>query len=216
MARLFIEVGYEAATIAALVERTGLTRGALYFHFPTKEAMARGVLDQAVTREGLVPQTHKLQEWVDLGLLLAHRMPQEPMLRAAVRLSVHPKTRSMCGTRWPDWICLFEDLLVEAEKRGELLPHAVPAEIARLVVGAWTGVRLVTEARPESPGLSEETARLYRLILPNAATICVLAKLDASPYHPRNVCTTPRPERSVGADLHCHGRPIAVGPPIPQ
>lgn len=130
MVRLFTDVEYETATIAALVERTGLTRGALYFHFPTKEAMARGVLDQVVTREGLVPQTYKLQERVDLGVLLAHRMPQEPMLRAAVQLSVHPKARSMCGTCRPDWIRLFEDLLVEAEERGELLPHAVPAERA--------------------------------------------------------------------------------------
>ncbi|MEV7196299.1 hypothetical protein AB0N81_31525 [Streptomyces sp. NPDC093510] len=65
----------------------------------------------------------------------------------------------MRHTRWPDGISLFEDLLVEAEEHGELLPHAVPAEIARLVVGAWTGVQLGTEARPESPGLSEVIAR---------------------------------------------------------
>ncbi|MEV7281339.1 ScbR family autoregulator-binding transcription factor [Streptomyces sp. NPDC093111] len=182
MASLFIEVGYEAATIAALVERTGLTRGALYFHFPTKESMAHGVLARAVTREGILPQTYKLQEWVDLGLLLAHRLPREPMLRAAVQLSVDPKARSLFGTRWPDWIDLGQDLLVEAKERGELLPHAVPAEIARLAVGAWTGVQLVTEALPEDRELSQEIARLYQLILPNIASIGVLAKLDTSPY----------------------------------
>ncbi|MDN3026199.1 TetR/AcrR family transcriptional regulator [Streptomyces sp. S.PB5] len=148
--------------------------------------MAPGVLDQAVTREGLVPQTHKLQERVDLGLLLAHRMPQESMLRAAVQPSPHLKARSMFGTRQPDLISLFEDLLVEAEERGELLPHAVPAEIAGLVVGAWTGVQLVPEARAASPALSEEIARLYQLILPNVATIGVLAKPDTSSYRAKH------------------------------
>jgi AcrR family transcriptional regulator len=182
MASLFIEVGYEAATIAALVERTGLTRGALYFHFPTKEAMAHGVLARAVTREGIIPQTYKLQEWVDLGLLLAHRLPREPMLRAAVQLSVDPRARGLFGTRWPDWIDVGRDLLVEAKERGELLPHAVPEEIARLAVGAWTGVQLVTEALPDGLALAEEIARLYQLILPNVASVGVLAKLDASPY----------------------------------
>jgi AcrR family transcriptional regulator len=182
MASLFIEVGYEAATIAALVERTGLTRGALYFHFPTKEAMAHGVLARAVTREGIIPQTYKLQEWVDLGLLLAHRLPREPMLRAAVQLSVDPRARGLFGTRWPDWIDVGRDLLVEAKERGELLPHAVPEEIARLAVGAWTGVQLVTEALPDGLTLAEEIARLYQLILPNVASVGVLAKLDASPY----------------------------------
>ncbi|MFI8962653.1 ScbR family autoregulator-binding transcription factor [Streptomyces sp. NPDC053493] len=191
MASLFIEVGYEAATIAALVERTGLTRGALYFHFPTKDALARGVLERAVTREGNLPQTYKLQEWVDLGLLLAHRLPREPMLRAAVQLSVDPMARSLFGTRWPDWIDLGLDLLVAAKERGELLPHAVPEEIARLAVGAWTGVQLVTEALPGSRDLSEEIARLYQLILPNIASVGVLAKLDTSPY---------RAERLLGAE----------------
>jgi AcrR family transcriptional regulator len=190
MASLFIEVGYEAATIAALIERTGLTRGALYFHFPTKEAMAHGVLARAVTREGIAPQTHKLQEWVDLGLVLAHRLPREPMLRAAVQLSVDPRARGLFGTRWPDWIRLGEDLLVEAKERGELLPHAVPSEIARLTVGAWTGVQLVTEALPEGLDLSEEIARLYQLILPNVASTGVLAKLDTSPYRAERLLGT--------------------------
>ncbi|MFG2502829.1 hypothetical protein ACGFSB_32050 [Streptomyces sp. NPDC048441] len=96
MARLFIEVGYEAATIAALAERTGL--------------------------------------------------------RGSFRRRTSSRNGSTSGsTRWPDWISLFEDLLVEAEERGELLPHTVHAEIARLVVGAWTGVQLVTGAAGE-PG----------------------------------------------------------------
>ncbi|WP_374984521.1 ScbR family autoregulator-binding transcription factor [Streptomyces fradiae] len=187
VAGLFNEVGYEAATIASLVERTGLTRGALYFHFPTKEAMARGVLAHAVTREGISPQEYKLQEWVDLGLVLAYRLPREPLLRAAVQLSVDPKARSLFGTRWPDWIDVGQDLLGEAKKRGELLPHAVPEEIARLVVGAWTGVQLVTETLPDSPGLAEEIARLYQLILPNVASPGVLAKIDTSPYRPERL-----------------------------
>ncbi|GAA1014456.1 ScbR family autoregulator-binding transcription factor [Streptomyces thermogriseus] len=203
MASLFVEVGYEAATIAALLERTGLTRGALYFHFPTKEAMARGVLARAVTREGVRPQKHKLQEWVDLGLLLAHRLPREPMLRAAVQLSVDPKARSLFGTRWPDWIDVGEDLLVEAGKRGELLPHAVPAEIARLAVGAWTGVQLVTEVLPENRDLSEEISRLYRLILPAVARPGILAELDLSPC---------RGERLLGPAADA-GAPVADGTP---
>ncbi|MGP4052835.1 ScbR family autoregulator-binding transcription factor [Streptomyces sp. 2A115] len=182
MADLFNEVGYDAATISALVERTGLTRGALYFHFTSKEDMARSVLEQALTREGLISQTFKLQEWVDLGLLLAYRLPREPMLRAAVRLSVDTKARGLFGTRWPDWIDLARELLVEAKERGELLQYVDPAAVARLTVGAWTGVHLVTEALPDQRALAEEISGLYELLLPNIASPGVLAKLDTSPY----------------------------------
>ncbi|UZJ29215.1 TetR family transcriptional regulator [Streptomyces endophytica] len=37
-AEIFNEYGYEAATIAAIIERAKLTRGALYFHFTSKRS----------------------------------------------------------------------------------------------------------------------------------------------------------------------------------
>lgn len=43
-AEVFDEHGYDAATISAILERAGLTRGALYFHFTSKEELARGSL----------------------------------------------------------------------------------------------------------------------------------------------------------------------------
>ncbi|AWK08888.1 TetR family transcriptional regulator [Streptomyces spongiicola] len=182
MASLFNEVGYDAATIAALVERTGLTRGALYFHFASKEDIARAVLDEAVTREGLREQAFKVQEWVDLGLLLAYRVPREPILHAAIRLSVDPKARRLFGTRWPDWVAVGEGFLTEAKQRGELLPHADPAVVSRTVVGSWTGVQLVSEAMSEDLDLAEEISVLYQLVLPNVVTPTVLARIDSSPY----------------------------------
>lgn len=190
-AEIFNEYGYEAATIAAIIERAQLTRGALYFHFTSKEDLARGVLAEAVTSEGMVPQPLKLQEWVDIALLLAYRLPREPLLSASIRLSVDSKARGMFGTRWPDWIVLGSEVLMEAKERGELLPHVDPTETARLFVGAWTGVQLVAEAMPEQPDLSDEISRLLELVLPNIAVPGVLARLDTSPF---------RAERLLGAN----------------
>ncbi|MEE1757457.1 ScbR family autoregulator-binding transcription factor [Streptomyces sp. SP18CS02] len=179
-AEVFNEHGYDAATIAAILEKVRLTRGALYFHFNSKEDLARGVLDEAVTSDGLTPQLFKLQEWVDIGLLLAYRLPREPLLSASIRLSVDPKARELFGTRWPDWITLSSSLLAEAKERGELLPHADPVSIARLFVGSWTGVQLVAESVPEQPDLSDEISSLLDLVLPSVAVPGVLAKLDTS------------------------------------
>ncbi len=190
-AEIFNECGYEAATIAAIIDRAQLTRGALYFHFTSKEELARGVLAEAVTTEGLVPQPLKLQEWADIALLLAHRLPREPLLSASIRLSVDSKARGMFGTRWPDWIELVGKVLLEAKERGELLPHVDPTDTARLFVGAWTGVQLVSEVMPEGRDLSREISRLLELILPNIAVPGVLARLDTSPF---------RAERLLGAD----------------
>ncbi|AEN11038.1 MULTISPECIES: ScbR family autoregulator-binding transcription factor [unclassified Streptomyces] len=186
-AEVFDEHGYDAATIAAILERAGLTRGALYFHFTSKEELARGVLEEAVTSDGVLPQALKLQEWVDIALMLAYRLPREPMLSASIRLSVDPRARSLFGTRWPDWISLGATLLVEAKERGELLPHVDPIATSRLLVGAWTGVQLVTESMAEPPELVTEISALFELILPTAVVPGVLARLDTSPHRPERI-----------------------------
>ncbi|MFG3498305.1 ScbR family autoregulator-binding transcription factor [Streptomyces sp. NPDC047928] len=190
-AEMFDELGYDATTIGGLIERTGLTRGGLYFHFTSKEQLARAVLDEAVTMEGLRPQAFKLQEWVDLALLLAHRLPREPLLSASIRLSVDVKARGLFGTRWPDWISVGEEMLTEAKERGELLVHVQPLETARLLVGAWTGIQLITETLPDGD-LSREVSCFFELILPNIAGVGVLAKLDTSPYRAERLLAAAR------------------------
>src|ERR1700684_1762224 len=45
-AELFVEVGYEAATMTAIAERSGSSIGALYNYFPDKQAIALTLLGQ--------------------------------------------------------------------------------------------------------------------------------------------------------------------------
>ncbi|MGW8883003.1 ScbR family autoregulator-binding transcription factor [Streptomyces sp. NPDC055749] len=198
-AEVFDEHGYDAATIASILERAGLTRGALYFHFTSKEELARGVLEEAVTADGLVPQAFKLQEWVDIALLLAYRLPREPMLSASIRLSVDPRARSMFGTRWPDWIAMGTEILTEAKERGELLPHVDPAATSRLSVGAWTGVQLVAESMSEPPDLVSEISALFEMILPNHAVPGVLSRLDMSPHRAERLLKESREAEAVAS-----------------
>ncbi|MFD9519021.1 TetR family transcriptional regulator [Streptomyces sp. NPDC059979] len=61
-ASTFLEHGYEGASIGEITRRAGLTRGAVYFHFSSKEEMAQGVLDEAITTDRVRPQVLKLQE----------------------------------------------------------------------------------------------------------------------------------------------------------
>jgi AcrR family transcriptional regulator len=46
--KLFGERGYDATSIEAILEAAGVARGALYHHFPTKEALFDAVLDRVI------------------------------------------------------------------------------------------------------------------------------------------------------------------------
>jgi AcrR family transcriptional regulator len=180
-AAVFDERGYENTTISQIIARAQVTRGAFYFHFPSKEELARSILAAAVTTEGVPENRLKLQELVDVLLLLAHRLPREPMLRAALRMSVDLESQRLFGTRWPDWTNLLADLLREALAREEVHRHVDPEETARLLVCSWTGVRVVCEALPGTYDLTQEVAKLFQLVLPAIAVPLVLAKLKFSP-----------------------------------
>ncbi|QLE75546.1 TetR/AcrR family transcriptional regulator [Streptomyces rectiverticillatus] len=178
---VFDEYGYESATIAEILGRAGVTKGALYFHFASKEELARGVLSEALTTEGVMPQESRLQEWVDVGMVLAHRLPREPLLSAAIRLSADRKARDLFGTSWPGWISFIAGQLAAAKEQGELLPHVDADRIAVLFVSAWTGVEVLSTALDGGDSLEDRVALLYDTILPGIAVPGALRALDTAP-----------------------------------
>ncbi|MGW1911704.1 ScbR family autoregulator-binding transcription factor [Streptomyces sp. NPDC002076] len=180
-AAVFAERGYAAATIAEILTRAGVTKGALYFHFDSKAALAQGVLQEQMSTEYHVPRELKLQEWVDAGMTLAERLPREPMLLAGVRLSADLQGRDVFGSAWPAWAELTGSLLTEAKERGEVLPHVVPDETAQVFLGAWIGVQFVSQAVAHWADLDHRMSALFDHLLPAIAAPAVLVRLDTAP-----------------------------------
>ncbi|MGW4568348.1 ScbR family autoregulator-binding transcription factor [Streptomyces sp. NPDC004561] len=179
-AAVFAERGYAAATIAEILNRAGVTKGALYFHFDSKAALAQGVLREQITAEYHVPRELKLQEWVDAGMTLAERLPREPLLLAGVRLAADLQGRDVFGSAWPAWAELTASLLTEAKGRGEVLPHVVPEETAQVFLGAWIGVQFVSQAVADWSDLDDRMSALFNHLLPAIAAPAVLVRLDTA------------------------------------
>ncbi|MCD9874749.1 ScbR family autoregulator-binding transcription factor [Streptomyces guryensis] len=180
-AAVFAERGYAAATIGEILHRAGVTKGALYFHFGSKVALAQGVLQAQTGNDYHVPRGLKLQEWVDAGMTLAWRLPQEPMLLAGVRLSADLHSRDVVGSAWPAWAEVTTSFLAEAKERGEVLPHVVPAETAQVFLGAWIGVQYVSQAMAGWADLEMRMSALFNHMLPAITAPAVLVRLDTAP-----------------------------------
>ncbi|MEU8510941.1 TetR/AcrR family transcriptional regulator [Kitasatospora sp. NPDC048722] len=88
---LFDRSGYAGATLGEIASTAGVTKGALYFHFASKEDLARAVLDQA---EGslrnacatLRTASSPLQALIDSGYWLVAALGSDAVIRAAFRL----------------------------------------------------------------------------------------------------------------------------------
>jgi AcrR family transcriptional regulator len=178
---VFAERGFDGATINDIISRTGVTRGAFYFHFTNKEELATAVLSAQVDRKAITSQPLKLQELVDVGLVFAHRLSFDPMLQGSIRLSMEPSRRGIDRSApFYAWIEHNRLLLDMAREQGEVYAHVDTRETAELLVGSFSGLQALSDVLTERRDLERRVATMLAHLLPNIATPWVLARLDAS------------------------------------
>ncbi|MGX1760179.1 ScbR family autoregulator-binding transcription factor [Streptomyces lydicus] len=177
-AAVFDDLGYDRATIAEVLDRAGVTKGALYFHFASKEQLALAVLDEHVLDIAVEPQKIKLQEFVDAGQVLAYRLRSDPIQRGAARLAVEQGSNHLDRKQsMLSWSVFVEGLLNEAKDRGEVLESIVVRETAELYVGAFAGLQMMSHAFTDRADLSRRLTVFFEHTLPSVAVPAVLAKL---------------------------------------
>lgn len=181
-AKVFEEQGYQAATIAEILAEAKVTKGALYFHFQSKEDLVEGVLREQDAQLTVPEQPSKIQELVDTVLLQAYRLKTDQMVRAGARLTLDQRVSESSRTGpFLRWIRVCEELLQSARVRGELLPHVVPGETAAMLVGAFAGVQSMSQTLSCYEDLMPRVVILLRHVLPSLAISSVLASVELSP-----------------------------------
>jgi AcrR family transcriptional regulator len=91
-AQVFDKQGYAGATLNRLVESTGLTRGAFYFHFESKDALAVAIAEEQALRWDQLrrrveaTEADPLRRLVSLICATAFAFRDDATVRAAARL----------------------------------------------------------------------------------------------------------------------------------
>ncbi|MFI6473104.1 ScbR family autoregulator-binding transcription factor [Streptomyces sp. NPDC050516] len=166
----FDEKGYAAALINHILARAGLTAGAMYFHFKSKEDLAVAVMN--AQKHTIEPRLNSrgLQRLVDITLVWAHRLRIDPLLRAGVRLAVEQGSFGMHdASTFLEWREIMVKCLADAESDKELMPGVVLEDVAEFVVGACTGIQLYANLVNGREDLVERTVRMWELLLPGMA-----------------------------------------------
>lgn len=141
----FATASYHEASLSRILERSKVTKGALYFHFVSKESIALAVVDEM---EGLCRQV--VLRARDQGcdpLRTAAQVAREiqdaldgPVLRAGQRLC----SEGFAGPHRPGWPFafwqeVFGELFGEAGRDGLLAPGVDHVPLARAVVDISAG-----------------------------------------------------------------------------
>lgn len=162
---LFNRQGYDATSMGDLARDLGLTKSAIYHHFPSKSALLAAALDRAldpltaaVTRARAragTPAYDRLRALVreSVGVLVAHQAEVRLLLR--VRGNSDVERAALARRRWIDdeLTALVRQAVEEGALRGDL-PAAV---VSRLLFGMVNS--LVEWYRPDGPIDATELAQ---------------------------------------------------------
>ena len=183
-AQTFDESGYAGASLNRIIARAGVTTGAMYFHFKSKEELARAVIVEQAA-ELRFPQDHSgLQQLLDMCQYLAVEMQFNVLFRAGVRLAVEQNEAELLDYSIYDWWAeQFREQLVKARELGQLLPDVDDAAFAQVLVGAYTGTQIMARLSTRRADLPERISVMWRCLLPAIAPAEVIAglKVEARP-----------------------------------
>ncbi|MGW5619146.1 ScbR family autoregulator-binding transcription factor [Streptomyces sp. NPDC003877] len=187
-AKIFEERGYRAATITEIISAAGVTKGALYFHFSSKEELAQGILHEQDQWLPIPDRPCKIQQIADTVLLHAHRLQHEPMVRAGVRLSLDQQAGEI-DRRGPftHWADIVEKLLEQAQAQGELLPHISTRETADVLVASFAGVQATSQIMSDYQDLLTRVNALLRHLLPSTVQPSILTAINITPTHANTI-----------------------------
>lgn len=150
-AEVFAERGYAETTMAELIARSGLTKGAFYFHFSSKEKLALAVIeekqrqwiDAVQAAIGAQPSAIDRLRAVAAALVRVHR--DDPSAFSVSRLTRDlariPDVSKVARDHTRTWVGLLADLIAQSQVDGDL-PAAIDAhDLAALLVGATDGLK---------------------------------------------------------------------------
>ncbi|WP_405590835.1 TetR family transcriptional regulator [Streptomyces sp. NBC_01190] len=175
----FAAHGYLGTTLLDVVKRTGMTKGALYGHFSSKEELAAALIEEAggelSTRAARAggPDAAAVQTLRQTVLDLAHHLHRDARARSALRLAVEAPHLDRHDPGLVERICLPLARAVAQTQAGHGGAGAQPPQaVARLLMSVFLGV-----PHPV-PRDDADAARQFDALW---ATMCGLPKDERAP-----------------------------------
>ncbi|GAC67442.1 ScbR family autoregulator-binding transcription factor [Gordonia soli] len=151
-AAVFDDKGYAATTTADIVAEAEATKGALYFHFSTKEQIAQAIIqEQASWLDSLpVDEEHPVQAVINISYWVSSALRTDVIMRASIRLTIERNTFSTPDQdAYQQWEQALEQRWERASDEGLLAASWTPHAAAALVAGSFTGLQLVSQVASE-------------------------------------------------------------------
>ena len=175
---LFSELGYGETGLADVLARAGVSKGAFYYHFDSKEAVAVAIIEDYRSRNATA-----MLERIDLSAPLLDRVMMATFVSAAILesdktarignqlLQALGQVSSVASRIYSEWTTEFVANLTTAVRRIGPRDGVDPAEFAEAMWAAIVGCHLLSSALSDDPHarLSRAWRTMLRATLPEPA-----------------------------------------------
>jgi AcrR family transcriptional regulator len=169
---VFSEVGYAAAGLGEVIERVGMTKGALYHHFDSKEALATAIIEQGtnLTRDAFrhvcESPSPALENMIHGVFIVADLLVSDKTARTAEQLTRGlAEFNSTASQVWSGRLDAMTTQASLASAEGDLREGLDPDVAGESILNAMLGAQLLSKTADGNDHI-ERLTRSLELLLP--------------------------------------------------
>jgi AcrR family transcriptional regulator len=170
---LFNEIGYPATGLGDIIERAEMTKGALYYHFDSKESLATAIIEEGSTR--LADAFHNINtssapslEGIIHGVfVVADLMSTDQIARSGTQLlRAFGEFNDVAARTYGNWTAEMTERTRQAIEEGDVRAELDPQAIGETIVGSMLGAELLASASTAGADVLQRVARAWQVLLP--------------------------------------------------
>lgn len=172
-AQLFNEIGYPATGLGDIIERAEMTKGALYYHFDSKESLATAIIEEGGANlmhafRGIAESSAPALESMVHGVfVVVDLLGTDPVARSGTQLSrALGEFNDATARTYGDWLAEMSARTRQAMDEGDVRPDADPRAVGETIVGMMLGAELLSNAISAGADVLERIARSWQILLP--------------------------------------------------
>ncbi len=173
-ADVFLRLGYANASLSEIIAQSNVTKGALYFHFGSKEELARAVVDQGNERlsasckgffDNRVPA---LEACIGVSYVVADLTQNDPMVAAMLKLNhqIGDYRGTQADSIALNWGKVNRMLAERAIEQGDLRSDLDPDVVGLLWQELTAGAHVVAVGTDSVDQMAIRMERLWYFLLP--------------------------------------------------
>lgn len=173
-AEAFDRRGYLGVNLNDVVRQLGLTKGALYYFFPTKEALATEIVRrhfaawEPISLELVARHANLIDALIEISMVVAEMYQTDCYARAGARLSTE---RNLIDADLPEpfegWVARATTLLELAKGRGQVRSSVDARATAETMVAFFYGAQLVSSHVNGRQDLLDRVRHFWKLVEPS-------------------------------------------------